>query len=206
MSGMPDLVNNNVKTSHTKDGIEGDTVTSPMSASVTRMRKAMVLLAVAVLLSLSACASATPVPRASQPLWGMAVPANAPLSNAQRSDLADGKITNDEYHESFRRFAACLAKGGFTVMDNGTKNDIIQFGVPAAAGALDDKCYTQEFQWVDGVWQSSRADTSNQAKAYGECLTEKGITPKKTEDEKYQQLQEANIDASECYGRLYPHG
>jgi hypothetical protein len=91
-------------------------------------------------------------------------------------------------------------------MDNGMQNDIIQFGVPTAAGALDDECYTHEFQWVDGVWQSSRADTSNQAKAYGVCLTEKGITPKKTEDEKYQQLQDANIDAAECYGKLYPHG
>jgi hypothetical protein len=170
------------------------------------MKRAMAPVAVALLLVLSACSSSAPVPRSAQPLWGVTVPVDAPISSAQRAELADGKISYDEYHEAFRRFAACLAKGGFTIMDNGGQNEIIQYGVPEAASELDDKCYVREFQWVDATWQSSRADTSNQAKAYAVCLKEKGITPGKTEDEKYRQLQNARIDPSACAERIYPHG
>jgi hypothetical protein len=164
-------------------------------------------MAVVFLLALSACsAGATPVPRSSQPLWGLTIRSDASYSRAQHAELADGRVTRDEYHEAFRRFAACLGKKGFTLMDNGEQNELIQYGVPAAAGDLYDKCYDWEFEWVDTVWQLSRADTSHQAKAYAVCLTEKGITPKKTEDEKYLQLEDAHIDPADCYGRIYPHG
>ncbi|MET4781720.1 hypothetical protein [Glaciihabitans sp. UYNi722] len=145
-------------------------------------------------------------PRSSQPLWGLEIPAGTKMASAQRSALADGKVTSAEYHEGFRRFSACLAKGGYTVMALPDKNEVLQYGVPAEAGDLYEKCLSREFEWVETVWQLSRADTSNQAKAYAVCLKEKGITPKKTEDAKYAQLEAAHIDPSDCYVRLYPHG
>ena len=170
------------------------------------MKRVTAPLVLAAILALAGCANSTALPRSEQPLWGISVPHNAPISSAQRDALADGAVTNDEYQASFRRFSACLSQGGFTVMENDAVNEVIQYGVPAAAGKLNDTCYTKEFQWVDGVWQASREDTSNQAKAYGVCLIEKGVTPKKTEEARYEQLQEAHIDAAQCYKRIYPQG
>ncbi|MET4706087.1 hypothetical protein [Frigoribacterium sp. UYMn621] len=170
------------------------------------MKRVLVPVMLAAIMTLAGCAHSTALPRSEQPLWGITVPQNAPISSAQRGVLADGTVTNDEYQASFRRFSACLAKGGFVVMENDAVNEVIQYGVPAAASKLNDSCYTKEFQWVDGVWQASREDTSNQAKSYGVCLTEKGITPKKTEEARYEQLQQAHIDAAKCYKRVYPQG
>lgn len=171
------------------------------------MRKlAVALLTIAVVISVSACSTGRVKTAAEQ--QGITIPASAKISTAQQAELAHDPVTYDDYKAAFRRFSSCLAAKGYTIMGNGNSNEVIQYGVPAAAvdSGLMDKCYSYQFQWIDSIWQASRADTSNQAKAYAMCLTAEGTTPKKTESEKYDQLKKANIDPYMCYTKHFPDG
>ena len=162
------------------------------------------LLAVAV----SACAaSAPPQPRALAAI-GVTFPKGVKISPAQAKQLAQPTISYDDYKAAFRRYSACLAAKGYTLMGNGESNKVILFGVPdtAVQSGADDYCFSYEFDWVDTIWQFSRVDTSNAAKAYAVCLTKAGVKPKSTEKEKLEQLERAHIDPGDCYRSQYPHG
>ena len=165
------------------------------------------LSAALVAVALTSCATPQPQPRA---LVGHGtLQPDVKISPAQAKQLAQSRISFDDYEAAFRRFSACLAAKGYTLMGNGvSSNKLINYGVPdtAAQAGADEKCYVYEFQYVDGIWQDSRADTSNEAKAYAVCLRKAGIKPKATKDEKWEQLERAHIDADQCFGSQYPHG
>ena len=139
---------------------------------------------------------------------GVTFPAGAKISPAQAKQLSQSSISYDDYKAAFRRYAACLEAKGYTLMGNGESNKVIHYGVPdtAVVSGADEACMNYEFEWIDLIWQSSRADTSNQAKAYAVCLEKAGIKPKAKEAEKLQQLKRANIDSIECYHSQYPRG
>ena len=156
----------------------------------------------------TSCASPPPQPRALAGT-GITFPAGARISPAQAKQLAQSTISYDDYKAAFRRYSACLAAKGYTVMGNGeSSNKLIRAGIPDAAvkSGADDYCNTYEFNWVDSIWQISRADTSNEARAYAVCLTKAGIKPKATKEEKLAQLERAHIDNDKCYGSQYAHG
>jgi hypothetical protein len=92
--------------------------------------------------------------------------------------IADNQVTEQEYHEGFRRYAACLAADGFqlaNVVDRGVR---IDFAVPAAAvdSGSDAKCYASEFDPVDTLWQVTH-DDPQVTDQYRKCLMGKGLTP-----------------------------
>jgi hypothetical protein len=136
----------------------------------------------------SAAASATPSPTYA-------------MSTAEKSELANGTVTYDEYKAAFRRYQACDAKAGYKLLIGGETNEVINYSVPAAAvdSGVDDRCIHTQFWDVDTKWQLARADTSPQSADYSKCLEAAGITPKSTETEKFHQLQQAHIDPTQCY-------
>ena len=172
-------------------------------------RLSVTLLALALTAALSSCATA-PEPPQPPALAGTGVtfPAGAKISPAQAKQLAQSSISRDDYRAAFRRFSACLEAKGYPLMGNGEVNQIILYGVPdeAEVSGASEQCMTYEFNWIDTIWQFSRADYSSQAKAYAVCLEKAGIKPKAKESEKYDQLVRANIDSDECYNSQYPHG
>jgi hypothetical protein len=123
------------------------------------------------------------------------------MSKAQTADLADGKVTFDEYKAAMRRYVACDAKAGYTVqvgpLDD---NDQYQMAIPNAArqSGVDDKCDQQEYFLVSSKWQIAHEDTSQLAIATGKCIAAKGYTPAKTWDERYSQAVKLGIDPAKC--------
>ena len=171
-------------------------------------RLLLTLWAIIFTVALSSCAPEPPPQPPALKGTGVTLPAEAKISPAQAKQLAQSSISYDDYKAAFRRFSACLQAKGYTLMDNGESNKVIHYGVPDAAvvSGEDEACMNYEFEWIDLIWQSSRADTSNQAKAYAVCLEKAGIKPKATEQEKLKQLERANIDSDECYRSQYPRG
>ena len=172
-------------------------------------RLSVTLLALALTAVLSSCAAA-PEPPQPRALAGTGVTfhAGTKISPAQAKQLEQSSISYDDYKTAYRRYAACLAAKGYTLMDNGESNKVLQFGVPDAAvvSGVDDECLNFEFEWIATIWEFGRADYSSQAKAYAVCLEKAGIKPKAKESDKYDQLVRANIDTDECYNSQYPRG
>jgi hypothetical protein len=153
---------------------------------------ALVLILFAVLLS--GC-SQVPAGKAAS------TPAPAPtISAAQAAALADGKITYAEYEAGWRRYVACDAKAGYTVVKGGETNEVISGQVPDAAvtSGADAQCYDREFKQIDMIWQVSRENTSPQAVIFHKCLVAKGKTPAATYAGMVKQLQSLGIDPASC--------
>jgi|GEM_PF-762435 hypothetical protein len=123
-----------------------------------------------------------------------------PASAEQLAALADDKITYDEYVAAYRRYASCVAAGGYQIVEQGQTNQVFHYAVPAAAvdSGVNDTCYDKEFYFVDSQWQVSVEDTSDEARRYAECLNAKGITPAEHAKDRYQQLLDAGIDPQAC--------
>ena len=157
------------------------------------MRNVLAVIAIAVLLS--GCAAAV----SAQP----SVPGGLEsenVSEAQAAEIADGDVTSDEYHAAFDRFSACVSAGGFDLLVNGEKYDLIDYAIPGAArdAGVDEPCYYGEFAQVDMAWQAAHADTSYSAEVHRNCLIDNGIAPRDTDEEIWQQIKDANIDPQSC--------
>ena len=129
------------------------------------------------------------------PVMGNAVP----WSDAQRTAIADGTVTSEEYHEGFRRYAACLtAKGvGITAEDRGDRIDY-------AVSGSDAGCYEREFRGVDMLWQVTHPDPAD-TERYRSCLLQLGLDVPDTQAEMLQILIGMNIEPDSC-SQLPPLG
>lgn len=157
------------------------------------MRVMLAVIALTALLSgCTATASTQPSPSGPFP--------SDNISEAQAAEIADGVVTSDEYHAAFNRFSACVKAGGFDLLVEGEKYDLINYSIPGAArdAGVDEPCYFDEFAQVDTIWQLAHADTSYTAEVHRNCLIDNGISPKETEEEMWQQLKDANIDTTTC--------
>lgn len=96
----------------------------------------------------------------------------AQVSAEQQAEMADGVVTSEEYHEAFRRFAACLADQGYELVVHGEKYDLIEAGIPQAAvdAGVDEPCYEGEWKLVDMQWQLDHFDSSYTAEFAKQCL------------------------------------
>jgi len=153
---------------------------------------ALTALAVAVCVSLSGCGASAPPPASG-------APQNA-MSSAQKSSLKDGQISHDEYEAGYRRYVACLSKKGYSVINNGEKNDVIDYAVPSAAvdSGADDFCYQREFEQIDNQWQVAHQDTSDTAVLARSCLQAHGVTPKDKLNDMLAQLKAIGITIDQC--------
>jgi len=122
------------------------------------------------------------------PVMGPAVP----WSEEQRTAMADGTVTSEEYHEAFRRYAACLTAKGVevTAEDRGDRID-------AAVSGGDAYCYEREFRGVDMLWQLTHEDPAV-TERYRSCLIQLGLDVPDTQDEMLQVLDGLNIEPYSC--------
>jgi|GEM_PF-2841524 len=77
------------------------------------------------------------------------------LGAQQKSDLADGTVTRDEYVGAFNRFAGCLAGAGFFTTAPDFDAAVLEYSIPAEAvtSGADELCYVSQFGEVDAAWQ-----------------------------------------------------
>jgi hypothetical protein len=110
------------------------------------------------------------------------VPSQAGESPEQIQELADGKVSYDEYHAAYSRYVACMEKAGYTVTTLPPQYDVITFTVPGAAvdSGVDNRCYEREFDQVDTVWEGAHQNTSYTAHVFRACLTRHHIVPSQT--------------------------
>jgi hypothetical protein len=125
-------------------------------------------------------------------------------SKAQAAEMADGKATVNEYHAAFQRYRECMRAAGFELEDVRFKDDIYEFGVPAAAvedSDADAECYDREYYFTDTLWQSSAGvvNASETTQQLRRCLDERGIAPEDTRADIERQLREHGIGPVECF-------
>lgn len=122
------------------------------------------------------------------------------MSAEQVAAMDDGTVTQAEYEAAFRRYSACLAEEGYTVIEMGVAYDLIDARIPAEAvtSGADEKCYQKEYAQVDAAWQDAHINTSYTAEVVRSCLVNAGVAPAATLLEMQEQLGEAGIAFDEC--------
>lgn len=122
-------------------------------------------------------------------------------SAEQSSALADGKITNAEYHDGFRRYANCLSIAGYELYSIVDRDVRIDYSVPAVAvdSGADGTCYAREFDAVDSAWQTSN-DDPKLTDIYRACLVSRNLSVPTSQSEMIASLLAAGIDPISCTG------
>jgi hypothetical protein len=128
---------------------------------------------------------------------------NAPptASAEQIAALEDNVVTEDEYDAGWRRFVACLADNGYTVMDLGKPSSVHEGGIPDAAvrSGADEECYAREYSEVDRIWQTNNPPRTIVSDWLIACLTEAGIDDTSgNEEELKQRMKDSGLDVGEC--------
>jgi hypothetical protein len=108
----------------------------------------------------------------------------AESSDAQRAALADGAISEGEYHAASQNAAACIEAGGVTVelreASSGTLDLVMTYPIEMEQGAdeLIRRCVEEHRSSVGRVWASqnlpSEADVADLHSRLEECLTAAG--------------------------------
>jgi hypothetical protein len=83
--------------------------------------------------------------------WQVAHPQT---STWQKGVLGDGKVTREEYLDTFDRFVACVELVGLTVEVGDRDDEVLSYAVEGGQRA-SDYCYDYEFRDVDRAWQES---------------------------------------------------
>lgn len=128
----------------------------------------------------------------------------AEVSPAQQAEVADGLVTYEEYHEAFRRYAACLADGGFDIVVLGEEYDLIETRLEMAAvdAGVDGPCYESEYKLVDTQWQLDHIDTSYTAEVARRCLVDHGMEVPENYRDMVLRLEENGVPFSTCPAAL----
>lgn len=116
-------------------------------------------------------------------------------SKEVKAALADGNVTRDEYDAAYRRFAVCMQAGGTALIEYPMKEDTYQYGYPAAAAALEKKCYNKQYYAVDMVWQVAHPTVATRLQT---CLVLAGDSFVGTVDEMRAQLIKDGQDPDRC--------
>lgn len=127
-------------------------------------------------------------------------PGGAQISTEQQTEMADGVVTSEEYHEAFRRFSACMADAGFEIVVHGEKYDLIEIGIPDAAveAGVDATCYDSEWKLVDMQWQLDHFDTSYTAEVARQCLLDHGLEVPERYSDMVTLLEENGVSSDDC--------
>jgi len=166
-------------------------------------------LAVAVMLLggftslLSGCTNPESAAEPTVPAWaeefGPMEPTSATWSEEQRAAMADGTVTSEEYHEAFRRYAACLSDKGFELGFVEDRGDRIDIAIPDAAvvAGADAYCYEREYRGVDMLWQLTHEDAAVTERLRS-CLIQLGLDVPDTQDEMLDVLRSNGINPGTC--------
>jgi len=82
-------------------------------------------------------------------------PAPARPSSAQQAAVADGTVTEAEWHEAVDRFAACMSGAGFPLLSY--EYDPFSYGMSTDAertGAVE-RCQQSELSTVEKIWEAA---------------------------------------------------
>lgn len=122
------------------------------------------------------------------------------ISLEQGAALADQQVTKEEYDAAFRRYQSCMQNLGYELIDVRLSYGVWNYSTDQAME--DDpeaqRCLTEEFGQVDGVWQVANQDTSETAAFVRNCLEANGLRVPDTLVERQGVLDEAGIDVSNC--------
>lgn len=133
--------------------------------------------------------------------WAARAVAPVP-SPQQTAAMADGEVSEAEYHAQFDRYAECMTVAGYP-LDGVNKSDaIIKYlnsGAAVSSGA-EGRCYAQEFDQIDMTWQGAHQDNSETDRVFRVCLEAEGITPRGDAASVWKQIQAAGIDPVTCLG------
>lgn len=81
-------------------------------------------------------------------------------SPQQAAAMADGEVSEAEYHAQFDRYSDCMTAAGYplgSVNKSGTVITFVYSGAAVTSGE-EGRCYAQEFAQVDITWQSTNAE------------------------------------------------
>ncbi len=165
-----------------------------------RWRGGALIATIALCAAISGCSPSQPGHAGPSP----AVASPSAISAAQAAEIADGKVTQDEYDAAYRRFVSCMAKAGYPVIEKGRKGSVYDYaGLADSASAIDagDACYNKEFQQVDIAWQlAHQEEISAQSVAFLRgCLHDHGIEPTGTTTTALvQEFTKAGLDPGIC--------
>lgn len=130
----------------------------------------------------------------------------APMSDAQREDLLDGRVTEADAMAAFERYRSCLRAAGYEPFGIKRDGPFINFSIPAAAveSGVDGPCYASEYAAVDTIWQSvENADVGDERTQLAECVSQLGLdfvasSGAATMDEIRAAIQEAGYSVDDC--------
>ncbi len=146
-----------------------------------------------VLLAVSGCSSA-----ADQ----QAAPDAPTVGSAEYiAALEDNVVTEEEYTAGWRRFVACLADKGYTVMELGRPSTVYEAGIPDAAvkSGADEECYAREFYEIDMNWQTVNPPRTIVSDWLIDCLKEAGIDDTSgNENELQLRMRDNGLDGNAC--------
>lgn len=123
-------------------------------------------------------------------------------SPEQTAAMADGEVSEAEYHAQFDRYSECMTAAGYPldgVNKSGTVIRYLNSGAAVSSGA-EGRCYAQEFHQIDMTWQSAHQDNSETDQMFRACLEAEGITPGSDAASVWKQIQAAGIDPVTCLG------
>jgi hypothetical protein len=123
-------------------------------------------------------------------------------SPQQTAAMADGEVSEAEYHAQFDRYAECMTVAGYPldgVNKSGTIINYLNSGAAVSSGS-EGRCYAQEFDQIDMTWQSTHQDNSETDRVFRFCLEAEGLTPGTDAASVWKQIQAADIDPVTCLG------
>jgi hypothetical protein len=121
-------------------------------------------------------------------------------SPQQAAAMADGEVSEVEYHAQFDRYSDCMTAAGHplgSVNKFGTVIRYVNSNDSVTSGA-EGRCYAQEFAQVDMAWRGAHQDNSETDRALRACLEAEGITPIGDAASVWKQIQAAGIDPVTC--------
>lgn len=132
--------------------------------------------------------------------------ADAPMSDEQVAELADGKVTEAEVNTAFERYRSCLRAEGYELSGVHRNGPFISFGIPGPAveSGVDAVCYASEYVGVDAVWQVlENADAGDRRNFLSECVQQfdidlTGASAPATMEEMELGIKEAGYSLDDC--------
>jgi hypothetical protein len=140
-----------------------------------------------VLVAVAACGSAETPPNPPS-VFPAKIAGQIPtdIPTAQRSALADGKVTRAEYEAAYQEFATCATAGGGTVeIVNRNSAGVLVYRTGAKLGtpktplmnSVEGRCYHDMFDVIEFVYQTTDPTVLSAAAADAQHLYTEQIRP-----------------------------
>ena len=86
-------------------------------------------------------------------------PENLPpdASPQQAAAMADGQVSDAEYHAQFDRYSECMIAAGYPLDAVNTSSLIVTYvnSSDSVSSGAEGRCYAQEFAQIDLSWQAA---------------------------------------------------